>query len=262
MRARRTALSHALVRVTTRGEVPAEMSEYAVEKVGQVYRYTDEPILSAHVVLTLAHDPARQRPALAEVSLQFGATQVRAQAATEHMMGAIDLLVDRLQRRLVQHQNRVRSRHRWLAEGSQHEWRHGDLPSRRLEHFPRPPQDREVVRRKTFAVDPMTADEAAFDMDLLGHDFYLFADLDSGKDAVIYRTSEGRYAILGDVSPRAETAAVVEYGGKAARLDEHQAKAHLDIAAEPFVFYIDRDSGRGRVLYLRYDGHYGLIAAD
>jgi hypothetical protein len=44
-------------------------------------------------------------------------------------------------------------------------------------------------------------------------------------------------------------------------LSEADAIARLNLSGEGFLFYLDPDSGRGRVLYLRYDGHYGLITA-
>jgi ribosomal subunit interface protein len=234
------------VRVTVRGHVEQAAREYAEKRIAHVCRYAHEPVLSAHAVLTLASDPARQRPAIAEATLDVNGTPLRAQVAAEQMPEAVDLLVDRLRGRLVQHQERARARHRWVGSAAEHEWRHGDLPTQRPEHFPRPAEERQVVRRKTFALEPLTPDEAAFDMDLLGHDFLLFTDLSTGSDAVVFRTDDG-YAVRGDDA--------------APTLTEAEARQRLDVAGEPFVFYTDATSGRGRVLYLRYDGHCGLITA-
>lgn len=247
--------------VTTRGDVSDTMVEYAKDKVEKVFRFSTEPIRSAHVVLTQSADPAVQRPALAEVGLEFDGAHVRAQAPAEDMQTAVHLVTDRLQRTLVQHRDRLKKRHRWLGEQAEHEWRHGTEPSEFVDHFRRPPQARELVRRKTFALEPMTVDEAAFDMDLMGHEFYLFVDLDSGHDALIHRTADGGYAVRGEVEVPKETAVEVEQDGPAPVLDLAEAQARLDLAGDPFVFYLDRESGRGRVLYLRYDGHYGLIEA-
>jgi ribosomal subunit interface protein len=243
--------------------VGAALQEYAGQKIGHVCHYAHEPVLSAHVVLTLAADPARQRPAIAEATLDVNGTSVRAQVAAEEMLEAVDLLEDRLRRRLVQHQDRERTRHRWIGIATAHEWRHGDLPTQRPEYFPRPAEERQVIRRKTFALEPMTPDEAAFDMELLGHDFLLFTDLDSGQDAVIWR-SEGGYRVQGEVSTseRASTASAVAFDGPVPVLTDAEAQRRLDLTGAPFVFYLDPDSGRGRVLYLRYDGHCGVITAS
>jgi ribosomal subunit interface protein len=255
-----SAQAHADVTVTTRGQVPVEMVAYARDKVTKVYHYSHDTVRSAHVVLTVARDPARTRPALAEAALAFDGTRVRAQAAAPTMIEAIDDLADRLQNALVQHDDIVETRHRWLDAQRPHEWRHGSTPSPMLDHFRRPPEEREVVRRKTFALEPLTVEEAAFDMDLLGHEFYLFVDRDSGNDAVVSCTRDG-YAVRGCLAPPKGTWMPVRYDGPAPTLTDDEAKERLDLAGEPFLFYLDRASGRGRVLYVRYDGHYGLVEA-
>lgn len=250
------------VRVTVRGHVGPAVQEYAERKIGHVCHYAHQPVLSAHAVLTLFADPARQRPALAEATLDVNGTFVRAQVAAEEMLEAVDLLEDRLRRRLVQHQDRERTRHRWIGVAAEHEWRHGDLPTQRPERFPRPAEDRQLIRRKTFALEPLTPDEAAFDMELLGHDFLLFTDLSSGHDAVVWRTETG-YRVQGDVSAaeRASTASQVEFDGPVPTLTEEEALQRLDLTGAPFVFYLDPGTARGRILYLRYDGHCGVIEA-
>lgn len=128
--ARRTPVPPApTVAVTLRGEVPRRIQEYAAGKIGHVARYSREPVLAAHVVLELAADPARQRPAIAEATLDVNGTPVRAKVAADRMREAIDLLEDRLRRRLVQLEDRVRTRHRRIATAESYEWRHGDLPT-------------------------------------------------------------------------------------------------------------------------------------
>ena len=117
-----------------------------------------------------------------------------------------------------------------------------------------------MVRRKTFALAPMTLDEAAFEMDLLGHDFYLFTDAATGKDAVVCRDGDGGFAAGGETTA-GEGTVEVEHDRLTAQLTEAEARARLELSGEPFVFYLDPDTGRGQVLYLRYDGHYGLITA-
>jgi ribosomal subunit interface protein len=186
--------------VTLRGSVPDRAAAYAEEKVRRVGEVANQPVLSTHVVLTIAGDPARDRPAIAEATLDVNGFSVRAQAAAGDLLGAVDLLEDRLRRKLVQHQDRVRTRSRWIGASGAAGWRHGELPSSRPPSYPRPVEERMIVRRKTFGLDPQTLDEAAFDMDLLGHDFYLFTDAGTGHDALVRRTEEGGYAYRGQVS--------------------------------------------------------------
>ena len=87
--------------------------------------------------------------------------------------------------------------------------------------------------------------EAAFDMELLGHEFYLFTDDATGDEAVVQRVGTGRYVRV----------------GPAQTLSEAQAIERLDVGGEPFVFYREAREQPARVLYRRFDGHYGLITA-
>jgi ribosomal subunit interface protein len=250
------------VQVTVRqGHIPSSTQDYAAKKIGHVASYSDEPVLFAHIVMNMVADPARERPAQAEATLDVNGTPVRAHVAAKHMLEAVDMLEDRLRRQLVQLEDRVRTRHNWIGLAEDHEWRHGDLPTARPEYFPRPVEDRTVVKRKTFAVEAATPDEAAYDMDLVGHDFWLFTDLSTGREAVIHRLPEGGYGLRGTVGEkeRTQTISQVAPEGPAPTMTDKQAVAHLDVGGEPFVFYLDPGTGRGRVLYRRYDGHYGLI---
>ncbi len=249
------------VDVQVRGVVNDDAVGYATEKVEHVMGVANQSVLSARAVLTMAPDPALDRPARAEASLDVNGTQVRAQAVASDMVGAIDLLEDKLRRNLLQLQDRKRTRHRWIGVATGEGWRRGTLPTAREDFFPRPVEEREIVRRKTFAVAPMTPDEAAYEMEMLGHDFYLFTDSRSGREAVVYGDGDGRFAVRGEAVLGEESAALVEHVDSAPTLTEAEARSRLELSGEPFVFYLGADDGRGRVLYLRYDGHYGLITA-
>ncbi len=244
MSSRRASARPVNVEVQVRGAVPRQTVDYAQAKVGHVVDYANQPVLAARVVLTMASDPALARPARAETSLDVSGTQVRAHALASDMTGAVDLLEERLRQNLLQHQDRERTQHRWIGVSTEGAWRHGDLPTAREAHFPRPPEEREVMRRKTFAVKPMTADEAAFEMDLLAHDFYLFTNRATGEDSVVFHDNGG-WHVKSD----------------APVLTEAEAITKLELSGEPFVLYRDPETDRGNVLYMRYDGHYGLITA-
>lgn len=232
------------VAVVTRGRVPARARTYAAEKVAHATAYAGEPVLHARVTLTHYDDPARERPFLAEATLDVNGIVVRTQVAAASPFEAVDLLERRLQGRLDQLEDRDRTRHRWLGLPEEHEWRRGDLPTQRPEYFPRPVEEREIVRRKSVPGVPATPDEAAFDMEMLGHAFHLYTDSATGKPALMSR-DDGGYLVS---APPSE-------------LTEEQAVEHLDLAGEPFVYYRDAATGRVSVLYRRYDGHYGLVTA-
>jgi hypothetical protein len=175
---------------------------------------------------------------------------------------AIDLLEARLRRRLERYAHQAEARHLRLRGKDAHEWRHGDEPTSRPPYFPRPVADRQVVRHKTFAIGEMTPDEAVFDLELLDHDFYLFRNRETGEDNVIARSEGAGYELF---EPGARCSLVDAFAlirpsaTRPPTITVADAEQLLDLGELPFVFFMDPRRGRGRVLYRRYDGHYGLI---
>lgn len=252
------------VDLTTEGDVPEAAKAYAVDKVTQLVRFTRRPVLYVQVRLTHEPNPARERPALAEATLDVNGSAVRAHVAGHDLMEAVDLLEDRLKRRLERASHRFERNGRRPGPARDGEWRHGDLPTQRPEYYDRPVEEREVIRHKTFALEPMTCDEAAFDLDMLGHDFYLFIDIETGADSVIYHADDDGHLEIMQAAPEVRVpdqcaAPVVASTQRPAEMTVAEAEERLDTSNERFVFFVNVDTGRGNVIYRRYDGHYGLI---
>lgn len=258
------------VQIHTRGPVSEGDVDYARHKVEAVLQYARDPVLFARAKITLMPDPAVPRPAVAQVNLDVNGRLVRAQCARATMREALDEVHDRLRERVQ------RAAGDWEAirggkpvtpkeaAAQPHEWRHTSAPTERPPYYPRSAEERQVLRHKTFALGRMTIDEAAFDMDMLGYTFHLFTEEGSGQDSVIYRTTDGGMLRMSQLSPHpAEVtpgaAFVTVSTAHPPTLETEQAVAELGVTGWPFVFFRDPASGRGRVLYHRYDGHYGLI---
>jgi ribosome-associated translation inhibitor RaiA len=217
--------------VTTKGEVSEAAREYAAEKIARLHQHAHGPVLLTRVKLTRA-DGEGESGAIAEAALDVDGRLVRGQVAARRFEEAIDLLVDRMIRQLDQAAAKARTRERRAPD-----------PVPRPVRAAIPPEEREVVAHKSFAIDRATMDEAAFDMEVLDYDFFLFTDDADGLDKVVYRGLDGE--VRSAAQPPVES------------VDE--ALERLDAGGEPFVFFCAEDSGRGAVAYLRYDGHYGLI---
>ncbi|MFZ5869300.1 MAG: ribosome hibernation promotion factor [Actinomycetota bacterium] len=246
------------VDVVLRGEMPLGVTEYARNKIAHVTRLVTRPVRTVHVVVTRRGDPAIAKPFHVEVTMDVARRLVRAVGDGPRPREAVDVVVERLERQIVRITERWQDRSRWIGLPEAGEWRKGMLPTHRQRVFPRAVEDREVVRRKSFAVDRQTVDEAAFDMEAVGHDFYLFVDATSGRDALVHRRDDGAYGVMG-LPDRADLPPGVVPEPGPALLDDGTARRRLDDGGEPFVFYVDAETRRGRVVYRRYDGHYGVI---
>ena len=254
--------------VATSGEVSDEAVDYASQRVAQVARSVEEPILFARVKLEMAADPARARPAMAQALLDVNGRVVRAQVAAHELHEAVDLLQRRLRDRIEhrsEHLEALRRHPPGRPEGG--EWRHGDLATVRPEHFDRPVEERQLVRHKPFVAAEQTMEEAVFDMDQLDYDFYLFRDVDSGEDSLLERIPAGYrlqhlHSVPAPTRPPVSAYPLTANETAAAELTVDEAIERLNASQEPFVFFASPATGRGNVAYRRYDGHYGLITLE
>ena len=130
-------------------------------------------------VVTKVH-PTSQK---IEVTIPTKVGVLRTEVENDDLYAAIDLAVDKLEDQIRRQKTRLSRRHRdslaeaFYAEQIEEE---EDIP----------------VRTKTTAVDEMDLDEAIMQMELSGHDFYLFRDEESGKIAVVYRRGTAGYGLI------------------------------------------------------------------
>ncbi len=245
--------------VVRRGAVADEMVEYARAKLVALVAALEVPVLDAELRLDHHADPARAGADHVEMSVDLDGRGVRARFTAPTMSEAIDGTLARLRRRVEAALDRPQSeqlRHRDL-----HSWHHDDRATVRVASFPRPVEDRVIVRRKTFALRPESIEEALFDLDVLDHDFFLFVHAGTGAEAVVFRTGSG-YGITQRVATPELVEAVeipLQVQSAPAEMGVQDAITVLEESGQPFVFFVD--GGKGYVVYQRYDGNYGLIGS-
>ena len=204
-------------------------------------------------------------PAVAQATIDLNGRILRAQAAGATMREAVEHMAARLRVRLDRSARDWSARRGTLPVPEPGEWRHQSIPAHRPAYFSRPPDARAVIRRPGYAAHPMTPEEAVAELELLDYDFHLFTERSTGEDSVLYRVGD-RYR-LAQVRPKPNRlgplpAAVTlsEHPAPVLRLAE--AIGRLDLLGQPFVFFVNPDTGGASLLYHRYDGNYGLIDPD
>ncbi|MCE5289801.1 MAG: HPF/RaiA family ribosome-associated protein [Nocardiaceae bacterium] len=258
---------HAPLTVSLGHHVAQQVADYARDRLGRSIDRAPELVLDARLRITKMNQPANPKRYVGQVNIDVNGRPVRVQVQASDEWQAVDLLEAKLDRRLEQvgrHWEAIRGHAQAIAEAG--EWRHADLPAERENYFPRPDEEREIVRHKSFAVADCTCDEAAFDMDLMDYDFHLFTETGSGVDSVLYR-AEPTGLRLAQVRPQPDKVVV---GARDVTLSSTpaleatpaQAIERLELSKMPFVSFRDSESGRGSVVYHRYDGHYGLITPN
>jgi ribosome-associated translation inhibitor RaiA len=246
-------------KIIVRGDVPDQMVAYARSKLLAIVADASGPVLDTELRLDHHADPARERPNHVQVTIDLDGTAVRAHRSASTMSEAIDRAFSRLRRRVEAANERPQARQ--LRHRDLNSWHHDDRPTERSHVYPRPVDDRVLVRRKTFAPHPESIEAALFDLETLDHDFFLFVHDETGTEAVVYRIAGG-YGLM----QRVQTPEVIkrveiplELGPHPATTTLKDALAILDETDAPFEFFVDAASGHGLVAYRRCDGHYGLI---
>lgn len=251
------------IEVTTHGQLP-DAEEYARRKIGGLGRYAHQPVLHAHVKVSKHADPAALRPVIAQANLDVNGRLIRAQVAGVSVPEAIDRLESRLRHRLERVAQHWEARRGGMPKAGPHEWRHQSEPTHRPDYFPRPEDERQIMRHKSYSLATCTVEEAALEMDLLDYDFHLFTEERTKQDSVLYRKGPTGYR-LAQVEPEgADKLAPFELPltispQPAPQLTTEQAIERLGLLGLPFLFFVNADQDRANVLYHRYDGHYGLI---
>ncbi|MEZ5407902.1 MAG: sigma 54 modulation/S30EA ribosomal C-terminal domain-containing protein [Acidimicrobiales bacterium] len=264
-----------------RGAVSEAAAEYAREKVARLVSHhlgahragEGGRLLWGQIKLTHTANPADERSSRAEATLDLDGRLIRAQAAESTMPEAVDQVVERLRASL----GRLADRRRHSPEGATPapgHWRHGNRPSAPTPWIDLPPDEREVVRHKSFAPARLALDDALWDLDLLGYDFLLFTEQSSGIDCVLAHTplvgaaaaAPGTPAVelhglahRPDLQERLARPDVVAVDRPVPRLSVADALDLLDTGGERFALFENARTGRRNVVYRRHDGHYGLI---
>lgn len=171
--------------------VTSALESYVDKRIGRLTRYFDgEADKDIHV--TMAVEGAFHR---VEMTVHVHGLIFRAEEKSADMYASIDLVTDKIEEQVHRHKERLnrRFRDRGLRTRIQNTVRHGGFSYGTSEFEPREPQ---LVRVKRFPIKPMDVEEAMMQMDLLGHDFYVFTNADTEEVNVVYRRKNGDYGLI------------------------------------------------------------------
>jgi putative sigma-54 modulation protein len=145
-----------------------------------------DQIGSAHVSLLI--EKYRQ---IAEITLRVRDLTIRGEESSDDLYCAIDLVVDKIERQILRHKERIVAhfgRGAGRSRGKEESLTGEAEPV--LEGSPR------IVRTKRFAMKPLSLDEAALHMNLLGHSFFVFRNARTQEVNVLYRRQDGDYGLI------------------------------------------------------------------
>lgn len=165
-------------------EISDGIRDYVERKAGKLDRYLRN-MDEAHLELTRSSAKSAGDRHIAQLTVRVKGTILRAEENAGDVFTAFDAVSDKMYRQIVRYKTRRRDRSRPQEEES--------MPP--IEEFEEE-APKQIVRTKRFVVLPMDEGEAAEQMELLGHDFFLFLNTGTGELNIIYRRRDGNYGLL------------------------------------------------------------------
>jgi putative sigma-54 modulation protein len=171
-------------------EVPDRVRDYTERKLHRLDRVLDDRT-DAIVEFSNEHHRSPADAHTAEVTLVIDGQTLHTHASGISYQAALDLVIDKVERRAVDHKSKPRVHARpeeekrllsSIADGTKEAGR----PSR-------------VVKTKRFAIEPMFEEDAIAAMEELGHQFFVFVDAETERVAVLYRRDDGDYGVIAPI---------------------------------------------------------------
>ncbi|AWE06412.1 ribosome-associated translation inhibitor RaiA [Lysinibacillus sp. 2017] len=170
-------------------EVTPAIRDHVESKIEKIERYFNEDLnANANVNLKVYNDKQTK----VEVTIPMKNLTLRAEERHNDMYAAVDLIVDKLERQIRKYKTKVNRKFRDregaglyfaavaqaepVTEGSEDEYT--------------------IVRTKQFDLKPMDQEEAVLQMNMLGHDFYIFTDAETDGTNIVYKRKDGKYGII------------------------------------------------------------------
>lgn len=126
-----------------------------------------------------------------EVTISLPGTIIRAEESTDDMYVSIDKAVDILERQIRKYKTRLQKRYR-----NNDTIRFENIMPLKSEKEEKEEEEPRIVRTKRFMLKPMMSEEAVLQMELLGHNFFVFLDADTNEVSVVYKRKDGNYGLI------------------------------------------------------------------
>lgn len=160
-------------------DVTEAISDYIKNKVSKLEKYLDDndEVEAKAIVSAKGHNQK------VEITIWSGKYNIRAEVVNPDLYSAIDLVIDKLERQFKKYRGKLnikRAKEEYISEIDE-----------LLEE-----EEQKIVRRKAVYLKPIDEDEAITQMELLGHSFFVFKNVENGKINVVYKRSDSDYGLI------------------------------------------------------------------
>jgi putative sigma-54 modulation protein len=186
------------------------LQDYAEDKVARVQKLLRErkidEVTRVELELKVEKNPSIPEPSIAEATIFTRGPVIRARERSDDMYAAIDLVTDKLMRRVKKYHDKVHGKTRKGHEklvpvaappvGEESPISAAALIGSELAGEEPNGDNGRVVKVKQFALKPMSVDEATLQLELVGHDFFVFQNAETSRTNVLYRRRDGHYGLI------------------------------------------------------------------
>lgn len=163
-------------------EITEAMESYAKEKLSRLEKYLENSEDAKATVLAKIHGHLH----VVEVTIPLKNFILRAEESQSDFYAAIDTVIDKLERQIRKNKTRISAKKRQESRDFAYDY------IQEIEEE----KEEKIVKRKKIEVKPMDEEEAILQMELLGHEFYLYKDVETGEPALVYKRKDGNYGII------------------------------------------------------------------
>ena len=159
--------------------------DYVIKRISKLEKYFEDNVeATAHVNLKVYTDKTYK----VEVTIPLPYLTLRAEETSNDMYASIDLVTDKLERQIRKYKTKVNRKAREKGfKGLEFVNSQDDEPAT---------DQLKIVRTKQISLKPMDSEEAVLQMDMLGHDFFVFEDSETNGTSIVYRRKDGRYGLI------------------------------------------------------------------
>ena len=166
-------------------KVTSAMKSYIEDKLGRLDKYLENSdSIRANVIVKV-----KGHLQTMEITIPLKSFILRSEETQEDFYAAVDKTIDKLERQIRKNKTRLMSRK--AKPSYDFNFDMIELPEEK-----EVTEESKIVKRKTIEVKPMDEEEAILQMELLGHQFYMYKDADTNKPAVVYKRNDGNYGVI------------------------------------------------------------------
>lgn len=165
-------------------KITKAMKDYIEEKISKLDKYLEKgKDVSANVIVKVkGHEQT------IEITIPLKSFILRSEETQEDFYAAVDKTIDKLERQVRKNKTRLMTKH----EKASYDFNFDSIVVDKKEDK----EEHKIVKRKTIEVKPMSEEEAILQMDLLGHQFFMYKDSETMEIAVVYKRKDGNYGVL------------------------------------------------------------------